>query len=82
MVVPNRYYESKQTFRYFSLYTYNVSTALNGPKKGYVGPMYVKCKSQLHIQKVLPKKCREKVITYIFVLFVNFWALLTDMVMS
>ena len=54
MVVPNRYDESKQNVRYFSLYTYNVSTALNGPKKGYVGPMYVKCKSQLHIQKVLP----------------------------
>ena len=82
MVVPNRYYESKQTFRYFSLYTYNVSTALNRPKKGYVGPMYVKYKSQLHIQEVLPEKCREKVITHIFILFVNFWALLTDMVMN
>ena len=67
MVVPNRYDESKQNVRYFSLYTYNVSTALNGPKKGYVGPMYVKCKSQLHIQKVLPEKCREKVITCIFI---------------
>ena len=43
-----------KSVRYFSLYTYNVSTALNRHKKGYACPMYVKYKSQLRIQKVLP----------------------------
>lgn len=31
MAGPSRYDESKQSVRYFSLYTYNVSTALNRP---------------------------------------------------